>query len=160
MIKREPNLPRFGREQPFPETSLGDYLPTGAPAPSSFESRLPPTAAVAGFLAALDRLEETIETETTALEAHQAANMADFNSRKSRSLLELTRLARALPPGAQPTLRTRLDRLRAKLLRNQAVLKLNVEAVREIADLLLGALGEAESDGTYDMPLARRDAAR
>ena len=159
MMKREPNLPRFGREQPFPETSLGAYLP-GTPARAPDETRLPPTAAVAGFLAALDRLEETIDLETSALEAHKPADIGDFNNRKSRSLLEITRLARALPPGAQPRLKMRLDRLHAKLKRNQTVLKLNLEAVREISDLLLGALGEADSDGTYAMPGSRREAAQ
>jgi hypothetical protein len=157
-MNRESNLPRFGREPAFPETSLGSYLP-GARPPKVPETRLPPPAAVAGFLAALDRLEETVDLETTALENHQPADIGDLHNRKSRSLLELTRLGRTLPPGAEPALRGRLDALRRKLGRNQTVLKLNLDAVREIADLLLGALGEAESDGTYGMPATRRNAA-
>jgi hypothetical protein len=160
-MSRESNLPRFGREAAFPEDSLGAYLPgRAATAPRPPEPRLPPPAVVAGFLAALDRLEETIDLETSALEKHAPADIADFNNRKSRSLLELTRLVRTLPPAAEPALRTRLAALKGKLLRNQTVLKLNLDAVREIADLLLGALGEAESDGTYGMATGRRDAAQ
>lgn len=158
MIKRDPGLPRFARE-PHPEMSLAGYLPVG---PERRETPRPqplPSAPMTAFAAALDRLEETIDMETDALIAHRAADMEDINNRKSRSLLELTRLARALPRETGVALRDRLARLQGKLSRNQAVLKLNLEAVREIADLLLGALGEAESDGTYGVPLRRPGAA-
>ena len=154
-MKREPNLPRFGRDQSFPETSLSAYFPPGARARASVEPRLAPSAAVVALVAALDRLEETIDAETSGLEAHRRVDLAELNSRKSRSLLELTRLGRGLTASPDPALRERLARLQGKLKRNQTVLKLNLEAVREIGELLLGALGEAESDGTYGMPTRR-----
>jgi hypothetical protein len=43
----------------------------------------------------------------------------------------------------------RLAGLRAKLDANRAVLKLHLEAVREIANIMSDAIRDAESDGTY-----------
>lgn len=138
------------RQADFPETSLGGYLPVmrnqqrGAEEPkASAPTTLP------AFSAALDRLEEALAEETRALRARQPVDLDELNRRKSRSLLELTRLSRALPSPPDGKLRARLQALAGKLAENRDVLALHLGAVREIADLLVNALGEAESDGTY-----------
>jgi hypothetical protein len=159
-MRKPANLPQFGRDRAFPEESLGDYLPIAANQRRPEPSRSPPPAAFAAFAGALDRLEEIIDQETSTLEAHKPTDLPDFNRRKSCSLLELMRITRALPAAGDVGLRARLQRLRKKLERNQSVLKLHLDAVREIGDLLVGALGEADSDGTYGMPLRRRETAR
>ena len=142
--------PRPAPELGFPETSLGGYLPASRQAKAE-EPRIVPPASMIALEDALDRLEETIDRETATLEAHRSADLDEINRRKSHSLLELTRMTRTLPATADQRLRRRLDRLRVKLLRNQTVLKLHLSAVQEIASLLVGALGEADSDGTYGM---------
>ena len=101
----------------------------------------------------------SIDEENAALAARKPVDLPEINKRKSHSLLELTRRARALPPGSDVVLRNRLDSLRDKLVQNRDILGLHVAAVREISDLMANVLGEAESDGTYDMT-AKRSAAR
>lgn len=106
------------------------------------------------LVAALNRLEETIDQETSALRALDASAIGEFNSRKSQSLLELDRAerllrGRPLPPHVSDRLRT----LQTKLESNRWLLLLHLEAVREVAAVIAGAMCEAESDGTYGHPL-------
>jgi len=137
----------------FPETSLGGYLPVlRNQAKSQEEPRSSAPVTLAAFSHALDRLEETIVEETEALRAHRRIDLEDLNRRKSRSLLELTRLSRGLPSPPDARLKARLQGLSGKLVENRDVLALHLGAVREISDLIVAALGEAESDGTYGMP--------
>jgi hypothetical protein len=139
-----------------PELSLTGYLP-GRPQPRPQPGSPPPPAAIAG---ALDRLEELIERENSALAAREAIDYADLNRRKSQSLLEVTRLSRTLPPGGTKTLGDQLARIRDKLADNHRFLTLHMTAVREIADLIVQSLAEAESDGTYGMTRTSRKPAR
>jgi hypothetical protein len=145
-----------------PEISLGDYLPASArrPADTAPVAALAPAPSV--LTAALDRLEQTIDEENAALAANLSLDLQDVNRRKSHSLLELTRLARMVsagPAGSDSTAGAQIVRLREKLAGNLRLLALHTAAVREIADLMVGILGEAESDGTYGMT-PRRTVAR
>lgn len=146
------NAPWLAQDQSHLETSPGAYASARKGRNAAGDAPLSPSAAVTAFVAALDRIERTIDEETTRLLKHQPLDLQDFNARKSRSLLELVRLSRALPAIADEGVRQRLRRLQSRLHRNRDVLKLNLDAVREIGDLLLSALGEAESDGTYQVP--------
>lgn len=120
----------------------------------------PPTAAPeqgdpAGMLAAIDRLEGVLEHETRALGTLSTAELKDLNRRKSLCLLEFTRAARPLAEQIVPdAVRLRLERLRDVIARNQAVLATHLDAVREIAGTIAGALEARESDGTYTQPRA------
>ncbi len=143
----------LARDQSHIESSPRGYAPPPQGRAAAGEAPpLSPPAATAAFLAAIERIEGTIEEETARLVGHQPIDLQDFNARKSRSLLELVRLGRMLPPAVDDAVRRRLGGLRATLERNRDVLKRNLDAVREIGDLLLNALGEAESDGTYRAP--------
>ncbi len=119
-------------------------------------------AADAGFgaaLAALERcvvrLEEVVDHETAALKARAAIDLREFNNRKSQGLLDLSRCLR-LFQGAHPgkPALARLAGLRVKLDANQAILKLHLEAVREVASVMSDAIRDAESDGTYSPSIA------
>jgi hypothetical protein len=99
---------------------------------------------------AIERLEDVIEQETKALKSRAAVDLEAFNVRKSQGLLELNRALRGLDGLVRDkVVQARLAGLRAKLAVNQAVLKMHLEAVREVASVLADAIRDAESDGTY-----------
>jgi len=106
---------------------------------------------------AIERLEEAVEQETAALQSRTTFDLKEFNDRKSRGLLELTRAMRLID-GTAPDARliTRLASLRAKLDINSAVLRLHLDAVHEISSAMAEAIRAADSDGTYSRPLGGR----
>ncbi|MFB6419292.1 MULTISPECIES: flagellar biosynthesis protein FlgN [Bradyrhizobium] len=105
---------------------------------------------VSGLLAAIRRLESIVEEETVALATGQKIDFDDFSARKSRSMLEFVRLMRAgMHLGAEGEVTAEIQRLREKLERNRAILEMHYDAVREVAGIIVKAIKEAESDGTY-----------
>ncbi|MGY8666527.1 flagellar biosynthesis protein FlgN [Bradyrhizobium sp. UFLA05-109] len=105
---------------------------------------------VRGLLAAIRRLESVIEEETLALQTGKKIDFDDFSARKSRSMLEFVRLMRAqLHLGAEAEVTDEIQNLRRKLEKNRAVLEMHYDAVREVAEIIVRAIREAESDGTY-----------
>jgi hypothetical protein len=132
------------------EASLPVHLPdAGAEATSRAEDAAR-SEELRGLLAAIQRLESVVEEETVALEIGKKIDFDDFSSRKSRSMLEFVRLMRAqIHRGAEPQVTAEIQRLRQKLDRNRSVLEMHYEAVREVAEIIVRAVREAESDGTY-----------
>lgn len=109
-----------------------------------------------GLLAAIRRLEGIIEEETSALRTGKKIDFDDFSTRKSLSMLEFMRLMRArLHLGAEAEVTAEIQRLRGKLERNRAVLEMHYDAVREVAEIIVRAIREAESDGTYSARTAQ-----
>ena len=105
---------------------------------------------VQGLLAAIRRLENVVEEETVALETGTKIDFDDFSARKSRSMLEFVRLMRAqIYLGGEAEVREEVQRLRQKLERNRQILEMHYDAVREVATIIVRAIREAESDGTY-----------
>lgn len=102
------------------------------------------------LLDSLKRLEATVEAETEALAANAPLDLDAVNRAKSRSLLELTRLARGIDVAAiDAETGIVLARLRDKLIRNQEAVALHLRAVEEVGETLQASLQAAESDGTY-----------
>ena len=103
---------------------------------------------------AIERLEEAVDQETAALRARVSFDLKEFNDRKSMGLLELTRAMRQIE-GTPPdqALTARLVGLRDKLDVNSAVLKLHLDAVREVSATMAEAIRDADSDGTYSRPM-------
>jgi hypothetical protein len=99
---------------------------------------------------AIRRLEAVVEEETALLRQGAVRDLKSFNERKSLALIELNRALRMMT-GAEPdaALRRLLEQLNAKLEANRRVLKLHVDAVREIAGIIAQSMRDAESDGTY-----------
>lgn len=98
----------------------------------------------------MQRLEQIVDEETTALTARHAIDLDEINRRKSRSLLELTRLSRALPGRVVGgDLGAHFERVAGKLQRNHDLLRLHLTAAQEIASLIAETMRAAESDGTY-----------
>ena len=107
-------------------------------------------AASLAFEQCIVRLEDVVEQETAALKSRAPINLRDSTNRKSHGLLELSRSIR-LFQGGRPSnaVLARLAGLREKLDTNSAVLKLHLEAVREVSTVMADAIRDAESDGTY-----------
>ena len=107
-------------------------------------------AASLAFEQCIIRLEEVVDQETAALRSRAPINLREFTNRKSQGLLELSRSIR-LFQGGRPSnaVLARLAGLREKLDTNGAVLKLHLEAVREVSTVMADAIRDAESDGTY-----------
>lgn len=105
---------------------------------------------VRGLLAAIHRLEDLVDEETAALEARREINLDEYSQRKSRSVLELVRTARAVEHLKDDSYVAEcLKRLRSKLDKNHLVLQMHLEAVREVSGIIAKAIRDAESDGTY-----------
>jgi len=103
-----------------------------------------------GLLAAIRRLASIVEEETVALTTGQKIDFDDFSARKSRSMLEFVRLMRArMHLGGEVEITEEIQRLREKLERNRSILEMHYDAVREVASIIVKAVKEAESDGTY-----------
>ncbi|MCS3727160.1 flagellar biosynthesis protein FlgN [Bradyrhizobium betae] len=103
-----------------------------------------------GLLAAIRRLESIVEEETAALATGKKVDFDDFSARKSRSMLEFVRLMRArMHLGSEVEITEEIQRLRQKLERNRSILEMHYDAVREVATIIVKAIKDAESDGTY-----------
>jgi hypothetical protein len=114
------------------------------------DTRTAQTGAPQMLLACVRRLEEVLDQEIEALNERRNAELPDCNRRKSRALLELTRIARTLPSDAVDAgLQSGIAALRTKLVRNRDLLQIHIDAVREVADLLARVMAEQDSDGTY-----------
>jgi hypothetical protein len=105
---------------------------------------------VQGLLASIRRLANVVEEETTALETGKKIDFDDFSARKSRSMLEFVRLTRTrIHLGDKAEVTEEVQKLRQKLERNRKVLEMHYDAVREVATIIVRAIRDAESDGTY-----------
>ncbi|HRO50522.1 MAG TPA: flagellar biosynthesis protein FlgN [Hyphomicrobium sp.] len=138
------------------------YPPAGQASPPLPSNPMPGLPAGAGGSApvsmleiSLQRLEEIVDQETTALKQRETIDLKAFNDRKSQALLELTRWMRNMSGvEATPEIAARIGALKEKLLVNQAVLKLHLEAVREISASMADAIQQSESDGTYTQAIS------
>ena len=107
-------------------------------------------------LAAIHRLATIVEEETVALTAGKKIDFDDFSARKSRSMLEFVRLMRArMHLGGETEITEEIQRLREKLERNRSLLEMHYDAVREVASIIVKAIKDSESDGTYTGRAAR-----
>jgi flagellar biosynthesis/type III secretory pathway chaperone len=109
-----------------------------------------PAFNLAAFAAVADRLEQVLDGESSALERNQPCDLPAICQRKRQGLLELSRfLPRAAASTEQDAAKQRLDRLAIKLDRNHRALGIQLQAVREVADIIARAMRDADSDGTY-----------
>jgi len=103
-----------------------------------------------GLLTIIERIEQAIDQETTAIRTDMNFDVADSNIRKSRHLYDLSRALKAHGLGDLPASAANgLKQLREKLAVNQAALAAHLAAVTEVAALMQGAIQHAEADGTY-----------
>ncbi len=107
-------------------------------------------AARTAILRATARLNEIIERERDTLKASPSARLDHFNDAKSRCLLEITRAVRNIDTSTpDPHLQSELRLLREKLNENRNLLAKHLEAARKVSGIVMQALRDDESDGTY-----------
>ncbi|MEE1655391.1 flagellar protein FlgN [Microvirga sp. CF3062] len=108
------------------------------------------------LMKSLDRLEETLDMETSALMARDLSNLDEFNRRKSQCLLEISRIVRTAEISAlDPNATKRLQNLQGKIEQNQDILRRHMHAVQEVASIISSAIQRADSDSTYSAHIAK-----
>jgi len=128
-----PALPHAIAAESEPERAPGQWLGTHA-----------------SILHVIERLKVTIDEETAGLELRAPVDLDGFGQRKNRGLLELTRAMRLTQDvESDPRVVACLTGLRASLVRNQAALQIQLDAVREVSAIIARSIQEVESDGTY-----------
>jgi hypothetical protein len=109
-----------------------------------------PQQSLGSISAIIDRIEDAIESETTAIRTDLAFDIRGSNARKSRYLYELNRAVKGLSGRDFAEIhRDAIVRLKQKLLANEAVILAHLSAVTEVAGLIQTAIERAETDGTY-----------
>lgn len=110
--------------------------------------------AVARFTAAVSSLEDVVDYETEALEKNQNPNFNDINARKTRGLRDLNQSMEEVAKYMNDMVKTELEillrGLATKLERNSELLKVHLEAVSELSQMIQDAARQQETDGTYD----------
>jgi queuine/archaeosine tRNA-ribosyltransferase len=108
------------------------------------------SARPANVQAILGRIEEALDDETQQIRTDLGFDLKASAARKSRCLYELSRAMKGVDEAQFLAVHGQgLKRLRAKLAKNEAVLKAHLSAVGEVAALLQNAIQQAEADGTY-----------
>lgn len=103
----------------------------------------------------MQRIEMLIERETEALRSRSAIDLKELSNGKNQALLELGLAARALEGiPLEEELVARLKALRGKLETNRAVLRMHLDAVREVANIVAATIQHSEWDGTYSQSVA------
>lgn len=98
----------------------------------------------------MQRVERLVDSETAALKSRTPIDLKESNNGKSQALLEFSIATRSLDVRMlDDELIRRLKVLRAKLETNRAVLRMHLEAVREIASVVSATIQDSEGDGTY-----------
>lgn len=110
--------------------------------------------ALARFAAVVSSLEEVVDYETSALEKNENPDYNLINFRKTRGLRDLNQsmseVARYFDDVVETKVETLLGELKKKLERNSELLKIHLEAVGELSEMMQEAARERETDGTYD----------
>ena len=138
---------RFGPQTPRAPGPLHDTGPAEAPPIRPVADR---SASCSHVLTVIGRIEGYLEEETTALSSGLTFDLVSSNNRKSQGLVDLNCAVRVLSKIERgEELQTRLSNLRERLDRNLRVVRMHLNAVKEISDVLSDAIQSAESDGTY-----------
>lgn len=102
----------------------------------------------------MQRVEMIVDSETAALRSRAPIDLKEFNNGKSQALLEFSIASRSLDASMlDEDLIRRLKLLRGKLETNSIVLRMHLDAVREIANVVAETIQDSEWDGTYSQHL-------
>jgi flagellar biosynthesis/type III secretory pathway chaperone len=100
--------------------------------------------------AILDRLETVLAAETKALARGGRVDLRQFTLEKNQLLLEITRTRQGRgAPAIAGNAAGWADRLKIALSENERALKVHLDAAKQVSAIIVEAMREAESDGTY-----------
>ena len=145
----------MAKSQPSAQMRLSKPVSPEAEPPASLAWAA--RSSLASFNAIVDRVEQVIDSETTALTQNRRIDLSVLHRQKRQGLLELSRIMRTIAgTGADAEAGRRLARLADKLEINRVVLDRQLRAVREVADIISLSLQASESDGTYSRLAGQR----
>ncbi len=106
--------------------------------------------AVATARLVMGRLRQVLDEECAILQANGAQPLEVFTTRKNQLLRDLIVAQRGCTsPAALEALAPDTRSLKPALVRNQHLLKTHIDAVKGISAIIVDAIRQAESDGTY-----------
>lgn len=109
-----------------------------------------PSHASASLQRTLSSLLSVVEEENGLLSRHEFSSHGSITERKNQALRELMAVHRIHPGiAASAACQPLLVQLKSSLSKNSKLLQLSIAAVGEMSDIIIGAMREADSDGTY-----------
>lgn len=106
--------------------------------------------AVAVARVVLDRLTRLLDEESDALARRSVERHGPYTERKNQLLRELMAAQKnCASAAAVDSLNAQTAAVKEALHRNQRLLKVHIEAVREVSSIIVDSIHQAESDGTY-----------
>ncbi|MBI2720137.1 MAG: hypothetical protein HY245_05055 [Rhizobiales bacterium] len=106
----------------------------------------------------LSRLKQVLVEETAALAAGGNVVLSAFVERKHQLLRDLLSAQRNFTSDSvRGVLAPAIAEVKLCLAENQRQLGLHIDAVRQVSAIIVDAMRQAESDGTYDRPAWRRN---
>ncbi|ATO57644.1 flagellar protein FlgN [Bartonella sp. 1-1C] len=120
--------------------------------------------AMTKFNAAIKGLAEVVDYESNMLENHGAPDYEEINLRKTRGLRDLNKsmndVKRYMDQDIEIEVQTLLTDLQEKLNRNSELLRIHLEAVRDLSQIIQVAVRAEETDGTYNPVLVNAGRSR
>lgn len=102
------------------------------------------------LLCAIQRAEAAVRLETEQLRLNAPADLARHRREKDMCLLDLMRQGKAIDGrDLGPQTREALVLLKHAVIENQSILRIHLQAARQISKILMDVLVDAESDRTY-----------
>lgn len=100
----------------------------------------------------IDATIRLVDEETEAIRKHGPRDIERYGERKGQALVHLSRGLQSAPrPAGRRDALDRLDALRAALESNRRALRIHMDAVSEVSQLIVRSLEQASSDGTYTL---------
>ncbi|CBI76129.1 conserved protein of unknown function [Bartonella clarridgeiae 73] len=110
--------------------------------------------AMTKLTAAIKGLSEVVDYESNVLENHGVPDYEEINLRKTRGLRDLNKsmndVKRYMDQDIEAEIQPLLTSLQDKLNRNSELLRIHLEAVRDLSRIMQVAARAEETDGTYD----------
>ncbi len=102
------------------------------------------------FFAVVERIETVLAAETAALDARRHHELGELTRQKRQGFLELNRIMRQLANTIpSQDILARMAGFQAALQANAAMLETHMRAMKAVTDIIVTAMREYESDGTY-----------
>jgi len=113
---------------------------------------LPPRV-VQRLTASIKTMEDVLDYESDMLEKYDNPDFADIHARKERAIHALNLICQENPQiGAvenKSFITQIIEPLQIKLVRNERILKIHLDAVGELVDLISSTAQARDTDGTY-----------